>query len=111
MYTQVFDPMTGEISKTIIQRDSDGAYIPCDLANSDYQEFIEWQKNGGMINPPKANPVPPIEEIPPPDIREVSAQVQDIDERLSALENQVSNVQEVTSEIRKLTINSGAKNG
>jgi len=35
-------------------------------------------------------PAPPIEEPPPPDIVEVAAQVNDIDARLSALEDQVA---------------------
>lgn len=101
MYSQVFDPATGRPSQDIIQRDSDGAYIPCDPANSDYQEFMEWQKNGGMIKPPPAQPAPPIEEPPPPDIVEVHAQVQDIDQRLSELESQVANVQEATAAFQR----------
>lgn len=112
MYSQVYDPMINEVSKTVIQRDEDGAFIPIDLDNTDYQMFVEWQKNGGMISPPKGTPTPPVEEIPAPDIREVNAQVQDIEQRLSDLEGQVSNVQDATVAFRKaLTTDSGEKNG
>ncbi len=36
---------------TIIQRVSDGAFIPADPMNSDYQEFLKWQKAGNTITP------------------------------------------------------------
>lgn len=104
--------MLNEVSKTVIQRNSDGAFIPVDPDNTDYQEFIKWQMEGGMIEPPLSPPTPPIAEIPAPDIREVNAQVQDIEQRLSDLEGQVSNVQDATVAFRKaLTTDSGEKNG
>jgi hypothetical protein len=88
-YTQVWDVMTNAVSDQVIQRDEDGAFIPADEDNVDYVEYLWWLYEGNQPNPPPANPTPPIEEPPPPDITEVNAQVQDIDERLTALEGKV----------------------
>lgn len=86
IYTQVWDHMQNQVSDRVIQRDEDGAFIPMDPDNVDCQAYMAWLDEGNLPNPPPANPVPPIEETPPPDIVEVHAQVQDIDARLSALE-------------------------
>lgn len=88
-YTQVGDAMNNKISDTMIQRDEDGAFIPFDDANTDYQAYKAWLAEGNEPNPPQGTPTPPIETLPPPDITQVNAQVQDIDERLTALEQQV----------------------
>lgn len=88
-YTQAWDGTTNTVSTQVIQRDEDGAFIPFDPDNVDYQAYLAWLDKGNEPNPPPANPVPPIEELPPPDIVEVNAQVQDIDARLSALEEKV----------------------
>jgi hypothetical protein len=44
IYSEVTDPITGQI--TILADLSDGKYlsIPCDLANSDYQKYLESLK-------------------------------------------------------------------
>lgn len=101
MYTQVHDHMTGKPSDNVVQRDEDGAFIPFDEGNADYQEYVRWMTEGGKTKPPPAVPAPPIEEIPPPDITEVHAQVQDIDQRLSDLEQQVANVAEATAAFQR----------
>lgn len=88
-YTQVWDTMSNAPSTRIIKRDEDGAFIPFDDANTDYQAYKAWLDEGNTPSPPPANPVPPIETLPPPDIHEVNAQVQDIDARLSTLEEKV----------------------
>jgi len=85
-YTQVWDAMTNAPSDTAILRDEDGAFVPFDDGNRDYQEYKAWLAEGNEPAPPKGDPTPPIETLPPPDIHEVNAQVQDIDARLSALE-------------------------
>jgi hypothetical protein len=85
-YTQVWDVMKSQVSDQMIQRDEDGAFIPFDPDNMDYQDYLAWLDEGNEPNPLPANPALPIEDPPPPDINEVNAQVQDIDARLTALE-------------------------
>jgi hypothetical protein len=85
-YTQVWDHMRGQVHDGMIVRDEDGAFIPFDPDNVDYQDYLAWLDEGNTPNEPPANPTPPMEEPPPPDIVEVHAQVQDIDARLTDLE-------------------------
>lgn len=39
-YTYVAPPITGMDSGVL--RSTDGAFIPCDLGNRDYQQFLAW---------------------------------------------------------------------
>jgi hypothetical protein len=88
-YTQVWDHMNNKPHDSMIVRDWDGAFIPFDPDNVDYQDYLAWLDEGNEPNPPPAIPTPPMEEPPPPDIVEVNAQVQDIDARLTTLETTV----------------------
>ena len=45
MYKKMNDPITNQEAKTI-QRIADGAVIPFDNANTDYQEYLEWLSEG-----------------------------------------------------------------
>ena len=77
-----------------VVRDEDGAFIPFDPDNVDYQDYLAWLDEGNAPKQPPANPTPPIETPPPPDIHEVNAQVQDIDQRLTALEDDAAAAQQ-----------------
>ena len=59
-YTQVWDAMTNAVSKGVIRRDEDGAAIPFDPANVDYQAYLAWLDEGNEPDPY----IPP----PPPEV-------------------------------------------
>jgi hypothetical protein len=50
MYKQIKN-MFNEVSTTVIVRLSDGASIPFDPANTDYQEYLEWLEAGNTPLP------------------------------------------------------------
>jgi hypothetical protein len=56
--------MYKSITDEIIQR-ADGAFIPVDMLNADYQAFLAWQAEGGVLEPRD----PPLSDVP----QEVSA--------------------------------------
>lgn len=51
-YSQVLDPTTSAPSDKVIKRDSDGAFIPFDDANTDYQEYKAWLEAGNKPKEP-----------------------------------------------------------
>jgi len=44
-YKKVLD-LDGNVDVNIIYRNEDGAYIPADKANTDYQEYLAWIAEG-----------------------------------------------------------------
>jgi hypothetical protein len=49
MYKLIKDPITKEIK--LVQRLSDGACIPFDPDNTDYQTYLKWVEDGGVPTP------------------------------------------------------------
>jgi len=47
--------MEGNISEVCIKRILDGAIIPFDLANTDYQEYLKWLEEGNTPLPAEEN--------------------------------------------------------
>lgn len=50
MYKKLNNPITGEIAP-LIKRVSDGATIPMDEQNVDYQEYLKWISDGNQPEP------------------------------------------------------------
>ena len=50
MYKQINDPKTGELANVVI-RTTDGACIPFDPANRDYQAYLKWLAEGNTPLP------------------------------------------------------------
>lgn len=54
MYRQIIDHLTSAVSTREIQRVSDGAVIPFNELNGDYQEYLQWLAAGNTPLPPDA---------------------------------------------------------
>ncbi len=46
MYRKIINLITNAVSTHQVKRISDGAVIPFDNANTDYQEYLEWLSEG-----------------------------------------------------------------
>ena len=80
-YTQVWDHMQGKPSASMIQRDQDGAFIPFDPDNVDYQDYLAWLDEGNEPTPY----TPPATTLP--EVVPVEDRVADLETRVDALES------------------------
>lgn len=51
MYTRLLNLVTKELA-SCVKRNLDGAVIPFDPANSDYQAFLKYKEEGGKVYGP-----------------------------------------------------------
>ena len=49
MYKLIKNPLTNQVNQ--VQRLSDGAFIPFDPANTDYQAYLLWCSEGNVAQP------------------------------------------------------------
>lgn len=49
MYKLIKSRLNGELSS--VQRLADGAFIPFDPANTDYQQYLKWLEEGNTPEP------------------------------------------------------------
>jgi hypothetical protein len=79
-YTQCWDHLRNQPSDSIIQRDEDGAFVPFDEANIDYQDYLAWLDEGNQPTPCS----PPATTLP--EVVPVEDRVADLETRVDALE-------------------------
>jgi hypothetical protein len=79
-YTQVWDHMKGQPHDSMIQRDADGAFIPADPDNVDYQKYLRWYEAGNEPAPAKAPETTLPETVP------VEDRVDDLEARVDQIE-------------------------
>jgi len=84
MYVQIWDHMENKPSERVIQRKADGAFIPFDPGNRDYQEYKRWLDEGN--EPAEA-------EAPPKSKPEAQITLSELAERMIAIENQVHGIE------------------
>jgi hypothetical protein len=59
-YTQIWDTVRNQPSDWVVVRDADGAFIPFDPDNVDYQAYLAWLEEGNEPTPC----TPPVEVNP-----------------------------------------------
>ncbi|MCS6763875.1 MAG: hypothetical protein MO853_14180 [Candidatus Protistobacter heckmanni] len=58
-FKRILNGETGEISDAVVLRVEDNAFIPMDLENTDYMEYLAWIEAGNSPLPPIAPNVLP----------------------------------------------------
>jgi hypothetical protein len=61
MYTQAWDTILEEVSKAVVIRDVDQAFIPLDANNTDCQVYLAWLAEGNTPTEHDA-PSPPAQK-------------------------------------------------
>jgi hypothetical protein len=83
-YTCVWDAMQNQVSDQMIQRDEDGAFVPFDPDNMDYQDYLAWLDEGNQPYPVQGDPTPL-----PSDASNSDDAIQALTERVEDLEAMV----------------------
>jgi hypothetical protein len=107
MYTKPWDHIESKPSETMVRRDEDGAHIPFDDGNKDYQEYKLWLDEGNepAEDDPPSSPDPSDEPL---DINDLNDQVEDHEDRIIKLEQTLETQTEMFQQLQREV---GAKNG
>ena len=104
MYQQVWNPLDDQPHEQMIQRKADGAFIPFDPGNRDYQEYKRWLDEGNEPDPAERPQLPEPEDESGVDMfGTITEAIEDIQHRLDTLESNNETLRILTRQVATLS--------